>query len=45
MLQGQDSHVAIAFEVPGGWQKERDAIVLTVLQVFILCKPFSDFKK
>ncbi|RDX96373.1 Mitochondrial-processing peptidase subunit alpha, partial [Mucuna pruriens] len=26
------THVAIAFEVPGGWQKEKDAIVLTVLQ-------------
>lgn len=38
MLQWQGStHVAIAFEVPGGWQKEKDAIVLTVLQVLILC--------
>ena len=37
MLQGQGTHVAIAFEVPGGWQKEKDAIVLTVLQVHILC--------
>jgi processing peptidase subunit alpha len=36
----QATHVAIAFEVPGGWQKERDAIVLTVLQVFILCLIF-----
>lgn len=33
MLQGQGTHVAIAFEVPGGWQKEKDAIALTVLQV------------
>lgn len=37
MLQQQATHVAIAFEVPGGWQKEKDAIVLTVLQVLILC--------
>ncbi|WJX91977.1 mitochondrial processing peptidase [Trifolium repens] len=29
------THVAIAFEVPGGWQKERDAIVLTVLQMLM----------
>ncbi|QHN94639.1 Mitochondrial-processing peptidase subunit alpha [Arachis hypogaea] len=26
------AHVAIAFEVPGGWQQEKDAIILTVLQ-------------
>lgn len=36
MLQWQGAHVAIAFEVPGGWQKEEnDAIILTVLQVVI----------
>ncbi|KAJ1385990.1 Profilin [Sesbania bispinosa] len=29
------AHVAIAFEVPGGWQKEKDAIVLTVLQMLM----------
>ncbi|CAI8608071.1 unnamed protein product [Vicia faba] len=29
------AHVAIAFEVPGGWQQERDAIVLTVLQMLM----------
>nr|KYP54122.1 hypothetical protein KK1_000296 [Cajanus cajan] len=29
------THVAIAFEVPGGWQTERDAIVLTVLQMLM----------
>lgn len=29
----QSTHVALAFEVPGGWHKEKDAIVLTVLQV------------
>lgn len=29
------THVAIAFEVPGGWQKEKDAIVLTVLQMLM----------
>lgn len=36
MSQGQGTHVALAFEVPGGWHKEKDAIVLTVLQVFIV---------
>ncbi|XP_040873136.1 mitochondrial-processing peptidase subunit alpha isoform X3 [Glycine max] len=35
MLQGQGTHVAIAFEVPGGWQKEKDAIALTVLQMLM----------
>ncbi|KAL2624755.1 hypothetical protein AAZV13_07G012900 [Glycine max] len=29
------THVAIAFEVPGGWQKEKDAIALTVLQMLM----------
>ncbi|RDX84491.1 Mitochondrial-processing peptidase subunit alpha, partial [Mucuna pruriens] len=29
------AHVAIAFEVPGGWKKEREAIVLTVLQMLM----------
>ncbi|KAE9621392.1 hypothetical protein Lal_00032090 [Lupinus albus] len=29
------AHVAIAFEVPGGWQREKDAIVLTVLQMLM----------
>nr|KYP54276.1 hypothetical protein KK1_000459 [Cajanus cajan] len=29
------AHVAIAFEVPGGWNKEREAIVLTVLQMLM----------
>ena len=43
MLQGQGTHVAIAFEVPGGWQKEKDAVVLTVLQVLILRLSLSDF--
>jgi len=37
MFQGQGTHIALAFEVPGGWHKEKDAIVLTVLQVFTLC--------
>ncbi|XP_057454433.1 probable mitochondrial-processing peptidase subunit alpha-2, chloroplastic/mitochondrial [Lotus japonicus] len=32
---GGSTHVAIAFEVPGGWQKEKDAIVLTVLQMLM----------
>ncbi|KAI4329194.1 hypothetical protein L6164_021484 [Bauhinia variegata] len=29
------THIAIAFEVPGGWQKDKDAIVLTVLQMLM----------
>ncbi|XP_028794813.1 mitochondrial-processing peptidase subunit alpha [Neltuma alba] len=29
------THVAIAFEVPGGWHEEKDAIVLTVLQMLM----------
>ncbi|KAL4292255.1 hypothetical protein AHAS_Ahas18G0009800 [Arachis hypogaea] len=32
------AHVAIAFEVPGGWQQEKDAIILTVLQSLIPAK-------
>ncbi|KAL5709864.1 mitochondrial processing peptidase [Ranunculus cassubicifolius] len=29
------THVAIAFEVPGGWHKETDAMALTVLQMLM----------
>ncbi|KAL9323071.1 hypothetical protein ACSQ67_011124 [Phaseolus vulgaris] len=29
------AHVAIAFEVPGGWKKEKEAIILTVLQMLM----------
>ncbi|KAG0495843.1 hypothetical protein HPP92_000534 [Vanilla planifolia] len=29
------THLALAFEVPGGWHKEKDAIALTVLQVLM----------
>ncbi|KAF7843418.1 mitochondrial-processing peptidase subunit alpha-like [Senna tora] len=29
------AHIAVAFEVPGGWQKEKDAILLTVLQMLM----------
>ena len=29
----QMTHVALAFEVPGGWLKERDATIMTVIQV------------
>lgn len=29
----QNAHVALAFELPGGWLKERDAVILTVIQV------------
>lgn len=31
----QKTHLAIAFEVPGGWLNEKDAMTLTVLQVKI----------
>lgn len=27
------THVALAFEVPGGWLQERDATIMTVIQV------------
>lgn len=33
----QVTHFALAFEVPGGWHKEKDAMTLTVLQVFCHC--------
>ncbi|KAJ8638620.1 hypothetical protein MRB53_012887 [Persea americana] len=29
------THVALAFEVPGGWHKEKDAMTLTVLQMLM----------
>ncbi|KHN30017.1 Mitochondrial-processing peptidase subunit alpha [Glycine soja] len=29
------AHVAIAFEVPGGWKKEKEAIALTILQMLM----------
>ncbi|OAY84412.1 Mitochondrial-processing peptidase subunit alpha [Ananas comosus] len=29
------THVALAFEVPGGWRKEKDAMTLTVLQMLM----------
>ncbi|XP_072984053.1 mitochondrial-processing peptidase subunit alpha-like [Typha latifolia] len=29
------THIAIAFEVPGGWHKEKDAVTLTVLQMLM----------
>ncbi|KAF8388889.1 hypothetical protein HHK36_025570 [Tetracentron sinense] len=32
---GQKTHVALAFEVPGGWHKEKDAMTLTVLQLLL----------
>ncbi|KAJ6342651.1 hypothetical protein OIU78_010560 [Salix suchowensis] len=31
----QMAHVALAFEASGGWHKEKDAIVLTVLQMLL----------
>ena len=33
LLIVQETHVALAFEVPGGWREEKQAILLTVLQV------------
>ncbi|QCE09013.1 mitochondrial-processing peptidase subunit alpha-like [Vigna unguiculata] len=29
------AHVAIAFEVPGGWKQEKEAVLLTVLQMLM----------
>uniref|UniRef100_A0A1D1ZBE4 Mitochondrial-processing peptidase subunit alpha n=1 Tax=Anthurium amnicola TaxID=1678845 RepID=A0A1D1ZBE4_9ARAE len=31
----QKTHVALAFEVPGGWLKEKEAMTLTVLQMLM----------
>ncbi|XP_044479450.1 mitochondrial-processing peptidase subunit alpha-like [Mangifera indica] len=31
----QSTHVALAFELPGGWLKEKEAITLTVLQMLM----------
>jgi hypothetical protein len=33
LLFAQMTHVALAFEVPGGWLEERDATIMTVMQV------------
>ncbi|XP_050384155.1 mitochondrial-processing peptidase subunit alpha-like [Argentina anserina] len=30
-----ESHIALAFEVPGGWRQEKQAIILTVLQLLM----------
>lgn len=30
------THVALAFEVPGGWLEERDATIMTVVQVYLM---------
>ncbi|OWM77780.1 hypothetical protein CDL15_Pgr012482 [Punica granatum] len=30
-----NTHVALAFELPGGWLKERDAVILTVIQMLM----------
>lgn len=32
---GGKTHFALAFEVPGGWHKEKEAMVLTVLQMLM----------
>lgn len=32
---GQSTHVALAFELPGGWLNEKDAVTLTVIQVLL----------
>ena len=42
LLPDQRTHFALAFELPGGWHKEKEAVVLTVLEVWIL-KFFSNF--
>lgn len=35
LLPDQRTHFALAFELPGGWHKEKEAVVLTVLEVWI----------
>ncbi|MQM08108.1 hypothetical protein Taro_040955, partial [Colocasia esculenta] len=32
----QRTHVALAFEVPGGWREDKDATTMTVLQCYLL---------
>lgn len=32
---GQITHFALAFELSGGWLKPKEAMTLTVLQVFL----------
>jgi processing peptidase subunit alpha len=34
----QMTHVALAFEVPGGWLQERDVTIMTVIQVRLRVK-------
>lgn len=34
------THVALAFEVPGGWLQERDATIMTVIQVELMIPSF-----
>ncbi|KAH7680744.1 mitochondrial-processing peptidase subunit alpha protein [Dioscorea alata] len=34
-VDSEKTHVALAFEVPGGWHQERDATVLTLLQMLM----------
>lgn len=34
--QLQSSHFALAFEVPGGWNSEKESVILTVMQVLEL---------
>lgn len=36
----QTTHVALAFEVPGGWLQERDATIMTVIQVELMIPSF-----
>lgn len=35
-FQDGRTHFALAFELLGGWRKEKDAMALTVLQVFTM---------
>jgi processing peptidase subunit alpha len=34
-LLDQRTHFALAFELPGGWRKEKEAIILTVLEALL----------
>jgi hypothetical protein len=36
----QMTHVALAFEVPGGWLQERDATIMNVIQVELMALIF-----
>lgn len=39
----QSTHFALAFEVPGGWNNEKDSVTLTVMQVLYFKLRFMNY--